>query len=553
MKKYVFFRVFSIFTLTFLLCSCVSETAPLNHWEPYDETSEIDDNATHATKRMRYKRIQSQHTNRNSLFLPFQKELAGFTMADHDALKPLILEQDIPTIQKNIAEGRLTYQTLTLFYLYRIYHFELQRETYLNALIALNPKVLVEAKLMDKNRKKDMKHPLFGMPILLKDNINTKAMPTTAGAAALQNNQTADDAFVVKQLKSKGALILGKVNMSEWAYYFCSGCPVGYSAMGGQTLNPYGRKQFETGGSSSGSGVSIAVNYAVAALGSETSGSILSPSGKNSLVGLKPTIGAVSRSGIVPISSTLDTSGPMTKNVMDNAILMDAMIGKDTSDSYSYQANSIAYQKLASVSLKNKCLGVIKRFTEDSLMLQAIETIKAAGAKVYTIEPPEIDFDGFRKILDVDMKKDLPAYIEAYATPKIGVRSVKDVVAFNNQDSLFHAPYGQTIFDNIVEDTTTVGGFSAQKQRIMSEAKRYFETPMATYELDAVLSINNYSAGFAAAAHYPALGVPMGYNNTGEPSNITFIAPSGQEQLLLELGAAFEQLTNHRKMPTLFQ
>ena len=132
--------------------------------------------------------------------------------------------------------------------------------------------------------------------------------------------------FLVKRIRDKGGLILGKVNLSEWAYYFCSGCPLGYSAMGGQTLNPYGRKRFETGGSSSGSGVAVAANYAAVAIGSETSGSILSPSGKNSVVGLKPTIGAVSRGGVVPISSTLDTAGPMTKNVLDNAIVMSALI-----------------------------------------------------------------------------------------------------------------------------------------------------------------------------------------------------------------------------------
>ena len=147
-------------------------------------------------------------------------------------------------------------------------------------------------------------------------------MPTTTGAFALENNKNTEDAFIVTKLKENGALILGKANLSEWAYYFCSGCPVGYSAIGGQTLNPYGRKIFETGGSSSGSGVTVAANFAVAAVGTETSGSILSPSSQNSVVGLKPTIGLLSRTGIVPISSTLDTPGPLTKSVTDNAIFL---------------------------------------------------------------------------------------------------------------------------------------------------------------------------------------------------------------------------------------
>ena len=310
----------SLFFVCLSFLSCFSPSEPLKQWEAYDETPELAANATHPITRMRYKRIQSKHRDRNSLFSPFEKALSRYTQADHEAVKGLILEQDILTIQKHIAEKKLTYEALVLFYLYRIYHFETNHSTYLNALINLNPDVLKEARKKDAQRSKSNTHPLYGMPILLKDNIDALPMATTAGAAALENNFPSEDAFLVKQLKSKGALILGKVNMSEWAYYFCQACPLGYSAMGGQTLNPYGRKTFETGGSSSGSGVAVAANYAVAAIGSETSGSILSPSGKNSVVGLKPTIGAISRSGVIPISSSMDTAGPMTKNILDNAI-----------------------------------------------------------------------------------------------------------------------------------------------------------------------------------------------------------------------------------------
>ena len=166
-------------------------------------------------------------------------------------------------------------------------------------------------------------------------------MATTAGAVALKDNTT-DDAFMVNQLKSKGALILGKANLSEWAYFFCGDCPSGYSAVGGQTLNPYGRRIFDTGGSSSGSAVSVAANFCAAAIGSETAGSILSPASQNSVVGLKPTIGLVSRSGIVPISSTLDTAGPITKTVRDNAIVLDAIYGYDKSDSKSIRSKYLS-------------------------------------------------------------------------------------------------------------------------------------------------------------------------------------------------------------------
>ena len=353
----------------------------------------------------------------------------------------------------------MTYESLTLFYLYRIYHFELQRETYLNAIIALNPNVLKEAREKDRKRKADITHPIYGMPILLKDNINALPMATTAGAAAFRENTPQRDAFLVKQLKAKGALILGKVNLSEWAYYFCQGCPLGYSAMGGQTLNPYGRKQFETGGSSSGSGVAVAANYTVAAIGSETSGSILSPSGKNSVVGLKPTIGAVSRSGVVPISSTLDTAGPMTKNVLDNAILMSAITGEDNNDSYSYASQDIRFQGLDTIHLKGKRLGLIRNFSSDSLMQIAVKKMEAAGAIIIPFDPPKTKMNQFRTILDVDMKKDFPLYIQQHGSKTLDFDSVKDIVAFNQKDSLLHAPYGQRIFERIAQDTTSATHF----------------------------------------------------------------------------------------------
>jgi len=545
MKKYVFFLA----SLFFLLYCCSTATSQLDKWEPYDESEELAANATHAVSRMQYKRIQSKHSDRNALFLPFEKELTQFTQTEYEALKNLILEQDILSIQGSIGNGSLTYESLTLFYLYRIYHFELQRETYLNAIIALNPNVLKEAREKDRKRKADITHPIYGMPILLKDNINALPMATTAGAAAFRENTPQRDAFLVKQLKAKGALILGKVNLSEWAYYFCQGCPLGYSAMGGQTLNPYGRKQFETGGSSSGSGVAVAANYTVAAIGSETSGSILSPSGKNSVVGLKPTIGAVSRSGVVPISSTLDTAGPMTKNVLDNAILMSAITGEDNNDSYSYASQDIRFQGLDTIHLKGKRLGLIRNFSSDSLMQIAVKKMEAAGAIIIPFDPPKTKMNQFRTILDVDMKKDFPLYIQQHGSKTLDFDSVKDIVAFNQKDSLLHAPYGQGIFERIAQDTTSATHFESTKLKIMQEARTYFEIPMRLYELDAVLSIDNRSASYAAAAHYPALGVPMGYRAEGQPQNITFIAPSKQEQKLLEIGAAFERLTKARKPP----
>ncbi len=549
----LFFNNSFCFLLLVFLFGCNSNETSLKQWNPYDETVELELNSNHLIKRLQFKRIQSNFNDKNNWFIPFEKELTSFTLEDHDRLKPFILEQDILSIQNFIKQGNLTYETLTLFYLFRIYYFEIQQGTYLNSIISLNPKVLDQAREKDSNKNQNLDNPIYGMPILLKDNINFLSMATTAGAAVFQNNISQKDAFIVGQLKAKGALILGKANMSEWAYYFCQGCPVGYSAMGGQTLNPYGRKEFETGGSSSGSGVAVAANFAVAAIGSETSGSILSPSAKNSIVGLKPTIGSLSRSGIIPISSTLDTAGPMTKFVIDNAILMNALIGKDEIDPYSYKSIPIKLEVLNNVSLKGKRLGLIRKFQSDSLMRTTIIKMKNAGAEIIYYDPPNIELKKFRKLLDVDMKVDLPSYIKNYGNTKLDVYSVKDIVDFNLKDTLLYAPYGQGIFDRIAKDTISRIYFEPYKNKLMSAATEYFQVAIQNYQLDAILSIDNFTASFAAAAHYPAIGVPMGYLKNGQPQNITFIAPSRQEQLLFELAAAFEKITKHRKIPKLFK
>ncbi|MCY4253878.1 MAG: amidase family protein [Flavobacteriaceae bacterium] len=537
--------------VTFFICSCETDNQKekIISWVKYDESEEVKSLAEHPIQRMRFKRIQPHSNLKLALFLPFEKELLRFGYEKYQRLKPLILEKTIPELQGFVSQGELSYYELTLFYLYRIYHFETNPEKYLNAIISLNPDIIKQARSRDIKRRKEMKHPLYGIPILLKDNINTTSMPTTAGAAVLEHNFPPQDAILTKKLKDVGALILGKTNLSEWAYYFCSGCPLGYSYIGGQSLNPYGRKIFETGGSSSGSGTAIAANYAVAAIGTETSGSILSPSSKNALVGLKPTIGSVSRNGMVPISGTLDTAGPMTKSVIDAAILMSAISGYDSLDSYSYKSEPINYQHLENMSLRGVKFGLIKAFASDSLMQNAVQKIENNSGQVIQIHPPQIEFQQFIKILDVDMKIDLPNYLVHHASETIEVKNIDDIVAFNVKDSMRYAPYNQSIFRKIITDTLTKDQFEREKMQVMSEAVRYFQEPMQNHELDVIISINNYTAAYAAAAHYPALTVPMGFNQHGEPYNITFIAPSKQEQKLFEIGAAFERISKQRRPP----
>ena len=549
MKKSLFFKNGAFLLLLFMFsCNTVQKTT-IPAWVPYDESGELTKSAGNENKKLRYKLIQSRILDKNKIWKNVARQLNNFSAADYHKLKPLILEQNIPTIQSNIQLGALTYEKLTQWYLYRIVLFENDKSKALNNIIAINPEAVKEAREKDKN-KSTANHPLYGMPILLKDNINMQGLPTTAGAKAFINNK-APDAFIVKRIKEKGGIILGKTNLSEWANYLCLDCPNGYSAVGGQTLNPYGPRIYDSGGSSSGSGSAIAANYAVAAVGTETSGSILSPSSANSITGLKPTTGLLSRTGIVPLSSTFDTPGPMTRNVTDNAILLSAMTGEDNTDiaTIDNPKNKKYWEELKTGSLKGLRFGVIKNFLKDSLYKNTISTIISLGGIAIEFEPDTINIDGFGTILNADMKVDLPRYIKYHASNKIKFSSIADIVNFNKQDSLISIPYGQGRFEGILKENISPEELNKLKSIIHKNGINYFEKPMVQFQLDIILSINNRNAGFAAAANYPCLTVPMGYKSTGEPAGITFIARPFEEDKLLKTGFAFEQATGLRKFP----
>ncbi len=533
-------------------CTSVQKMA-IPAWTPYDETEELAKNANNESTRLRYKIIQSKILDKNELWKIVAGQMKGFTEKDYETLKPLILEQDIPRLQSHIKSGKLSYEKLTQWYLFRMVKFENDRTTALNNIIAINPEAVAEARKKDRN-KTTADHPIYGMPILLKDNINTEGMATTAGARVFLNNKT-NNAFIVDRLQEKGAIILGKANLSEWANYLCLECPNGYSAVGGQTLNPYGRRVFDTGGSSAGSGSSMAANYAVAAVGTETSGSILSPSSSNSVVGLKPTTGLLSRGGIVPISSTFDTPGPMTRNVTDNAIMLSAMTGEDKADiaTKDNPKNKNYQENFKNGNLKGLRFGVYKSYLRDSLYRINVEKISALGGIVVEIEPEQMNMDGFGTILNADMKTDLPAYIKEYGSPGLTYPTVAEIMDFNNQDTLVSIPYGHGRFEGIVKTTISFADLTALKLKIRNSGISYFEKPMEQYNLNMIVSMANRNAGQAASANYPALTVPMGYRKNGEPVGITFIARPFEEDKLLQVGFAFEQATGWRKIPVGYQ
>ncbi len=520
----------------------------LKRWVNYDQSSEIIENLENKNQRLRYKRIQSMSNNKNDLINGFEDEISIFLKTRYDKIKNLIIEKSIPQIQKSVSNGKFSYYELTLFYLSRIYLIEFDKEEYLNSIISINKNALSEAKLRDKNITPNV-NSIYGIPILLKDNVGFEGLATTAGAYSLKDNFT-KDAYIVEKLKNSGAIILGKTNLSEWANYFCLGCPNGYSAMGGQTLNPYGRKQIDTGGSSSGSGVATTSNLSSVSIGSETSGSILSPSSSNSLVGMKPTIGSVSRSGIIPISSSLDTAGPMTKFVIDNIIVMNSIIGFDKNDPYSYKKQPINLDLVKSSDLSNYRLGYYSNYYQnDSLYRTNIDLLELNGAKVVEINPKNISLPNFRKLLDEDMRRDLVKYFNDYGNENLVVNDIKSIINYNSLDTINRAPYGQEIFKSIIKDTMSEYDYELMKEKLLFNGNKFFDLDYNKYDLDAVISINNYHASYAAVAHNPCLTVPMGFRNDNSPAGLTFIGASKNEQILYEIGYAFEQVSKKRKKP----
>lgn len=529
--------------------------AEVQRWRPYDESADIARAAEHASTSMHFRLINSPISDKNRIWAAFESDLADFSESGYQALKPLILNASMAELQSLVDAGQLDYETLTKFYLYRIRQIESDNGQALNAVIALNPNAIERARQLDQIHQRQQgldHHSIFGMPVLLKDNIGFEELPTTAGAAVLVDNYAAN-AFITERLQENAAVILGKANLSEWAYFFCGQCPSGWSAVGGQTLNPYGRFQFGAGGSSSGSGAAVAANYAVAAVGSETSGSILSPASANSLVGLKPTTGALSRSGIIPISATLDTPGPMGRSIADVVTLFNAMIGFDQADTAMPLISEDLQLALRSMPLAGKRLGMQTQFIEDELYVSALSKLSESGALVVELEIASNSIGDMGQLLGSEMKRDMVLYLSQYAGEDISQRSIEDIQHYNQQNLDTRAPYGQELFDMMVGMNLSAGELEELRQSMQSAAREQLDTVFADHQLDVLVSINNYNASLAALANYPALTIPMGYDGNGRPMGLTLIAPPFQEQQLIDIGLAFERLGPSRQPPADYQ
>ncbi|MDQ1610085.1 MAG: amidase [Pyrinomonadaceae bacterium] len=486
-------------------------------------------------------------------------------------------EATIAGLQEGMRGGKWSARELAEKYIERIEKYD-RKGPALNSVIELNPDALSIAAALDRERKDGrVRSPLHGVPVLLKDNIDTAdRMQTTAGSLALAGTHAPRDAFVAARLREAGAVILGKTNLSEWANFRSTHSTSGWSGRGGQTRNPYAVDRNPCG-SSSGSGVAVAANFAAAAVGTETDGSIVCPSSASSLVGIKPTLGLVSRSGIIPISHSQDTAGPMARTVADACVLLGALTGVDPRDRATQSSRGKAHADymrfLDPAGLRGARIGVARKFfgfsdRVDKLMTDALDAIKRAGATV--VDPADLPSHGKYddsefEVLLYEFKADLNQYL---AERGAGVpRSLKELIEFNERNREREMPYfGQEIFLK-----AQAKGALTDKAYLAALAKNHrlsraggIDAVMNKHRLDAIVAptggppwttdlVNgdHFSGGSstpAAVAGYPNINVPAGYVY-GLPVGISFFGRAYSEPVLIRLAYAYEQATKHRRPP----
>lgn len=471
-------------------------------------------------------------------------------------------EASISEMQEKLAEGEITSKELVFLYLHRISVHDKK----INSVLEVNPDALHIAEALDAERKvKGPRGPLHGIPILIKDNIDTQdKMHTSAGSLALKDSYARKDSFVAEQLRKAGAIILGKTNMTEWANFMAIGMKNGYSSRGGQVLNPYGPGIFDVGGSSSGSGAAIAANLAAAAVGTETSGSILNPSCKNSLVGIKPTVGLISRRGIIPIAHSQDTAGPMARTVGDAALLLNVLCGLDEQDPITMTNPFAGYdftEHLRQDGLNGKRIGIaLDGFIEElspnkqAVVREAFKVLKASGAEIIeNIEIPSAKALQGYDVLTYEFKPALNAYLNT-VHPSISIRTLADLIQFNLQDEKKMLKYGQAVLLEAEETSgllTEAAYINALEFDQYHAKERGIDYALKTFKLDAIVFPGDEGCLISAKAGYPTIAVPAGYTEDGEPVGITFAGTAYSEPILIEAAYGFEQLTKHRKAPVL--
>ncbi len=474
--------------------------------------------------------------------------------------------------------GRETARSLAEKYLARIAAID-QAGPQLKSVIETNPDALAIADGLDRERKtRGPRGPLHGIPVLIKDNIATAdKMETTSGSLALVGARPQNDSFVAKQLRAAGAVIIGKTNLSEWANIRCTYSTSGWSGRGGLTKNPYALDRNPCG-SSSGSGVAVAANLCAAAVGTETDGSVVCPSSVCGIVGVKPTVGLIGRTGIIPISHSQDTAGPMTRTVRDAAILLSVLAGADPDDSITATGADHRVTdyttSLDAKGLKNAKIGVARNYFDfhegvEAVMTAALDVMKQCGATLIDTEDLAVIDDASEPettVLEYELKTDMAAYL-AWAGPNSKMKSLQDLIDFNIANREREMPFfGQDFFENSVErgpltDYAYIEALAKCRRLTRTEG---IDALMEKHELDAIVAptmgpacstdlVNGDrwlggSTSAAAVSGYPSITVPGGHI-FGLPLGISFIGRPWTELTLLKLAYAFEQATKFRKPP----
>jgi amidase len=503
----------------------------------------------------------------------------GIASAASGKVKRFELDEiTIAGLQRAMSRGKLTARSITRKFLARIEAIDRQGPA-LRSVIEVNPDALPIAAALDKERKeKGPRGPLHGIPVLIKDNIDTAdRLATTAGSLALVGSRPPTDSFLVQRLRSAGAVILGKTNLSEWANIRSSHSTSGWSGRGGLTQNPYALDR-NPSGSSSGSGVAVAANLCVVAVGTETDGSIVAPSSANGIVGIKPTVGLVSRTGVIPISHTQDTPGPMARTVTDAAILLGVLAGEDPEDAATAASRGNCFADytrfLDPNGLRGARIGVVRKLfgfldAVEVLMNRALDAIRSEGATL--VDPAEIRTLGQwdeteMTVLLYELKAGLNAYFNRLG-PGAPVHSLKEIIKFNEQNKTREMPYfGQEHFlrAEAKDPLTTREYLEALEKNRRLARQEGIDAAMDQYHLDALVAPTagpawltdlvggdhsvGSSSSAAAVAGYPSITVPAGVV-FGLPVGISFFGRAWSEPALLRLAFAFEQATRFRTPP----
>jgi amidase len=494
-------------------------------------------------------------------------------------LRPFELEEiTISALQDGMKSGKFTARSLVEKYSSRIDEID-KRGPAINAIIELNPDALFIAEALDQERKvKGPRSPLHGIPVLIKDNIDTAdKMMTTAGSLALVGSKPLQDSVVAQKLRAAGAVILGKTNLSEWANIRSSHSTSGWSGRGGLTKNPYALDRNPCG-SSSGTGAGISANLCAVGIGTETDGSIVCPSSSNGLAGIKPTVGLISRSGIIPISHTQDSAGPMCRTVRDAATLLGILTGVDPADPATAASSGKSFTDYTQFcdpnGLKGARIGVARKYfgfsdPVDALMEQALDAMKKQGATL--VDPADIEtlgkFDDTELLVFMyELKADLNAYL-ARLGPSAPVKTLKDIIEFNDRNRQKEMPYfGQDLFlkaeaKGPLTEKEYLDALAKNRQLARTEG---IDATMDKFHLDAIVAptggpawitdlVNGDhfaggSSNAAAVATYPNINVTAG-SISGLPVGISFFGRAWSEPVLIRLAYAFEQTTKARQVP----